>query len=370
MLTRVYINNFRCFVNFEWKPGRRQLIMGGNGTGKSTLMEALLRLRQFVAGRQRVDEIYRLQQRTRWFDQPEQTFEIEAAIDGVDFVYRLVLTPDRSPDVRRFLVSWEALSCGGRPLVEFAAGQVRRYNDDSVLAFQYPASPDRSVLPSIPAGGENPKLDIFRDWLLKSYCFRIDPFEIDSLARGEAPFAEVGLSNFSAWYRRLLQNLPRENAVLMDDLRGALDGFSYLFFEPQGEDTSLLVAEFTGPKGESVKFAFNELSEGQRCLVCLYAILRFILDKGYTVVLDEPDNFLALREIQPWLTAAEDAIEDHRGQLLVISHHPEFINQWAPELGVQFAREGVGPVSVRGFRVESGTTLPPAELVARGWDLE
>ena len=112
------------------------------------------------------------------------------------------------------------------------------------------------------------------------------------------------------------------------------------------------------------------MSEGQRCLVCLYAILHFLLGRGYTVVLDEPDNFLALREIQPWLTAAKDGIEDHGGQLLLISHHPEFINQWAPELGVQFVREGTGPVGVREFRVEGVTTLSPAELVARGWVLE
>ncbi len=332
-------------------------------------MEAFLRLHQFIAGRQRVDEIYGLQQRTRWLDQPEQTFEIEAAIDGLDFLYRLVLKPDRSPNVQRFLVAWEALSSGDRPLLEFGAGEVRRYNDDSVLAFRYTASPDRSVLPSIPAGGDNQKLDIFREWFLKSYCFRIDPFGIGSLATGEASFAEVGLSNFSAWYRRLVQSFPAENSALLDDLRGALDGFRHLSFEPQGEGTSLLVAEFDGPGGQSVKFAFNELSEGQRCLVCLYAILRFIVVKGYTVILDEPDNFISLREIQPWLMAADDAIDDSKGQLLLISHHPELINQWAPQLGVQLARHETGAVQV----TEPGgsvTALSPAELVARGWERE
>ena len=41
MLTRLYIDNFRCFEKFEWRPGRKQLIMGGNGTGKTSLMDAL-----------------------------------------------------------------------------------------------------------------------------------------------------------------------------------------------------------------------------------------------------------------------------------------------------------------------------------------
>ncbi len=95
----------------------------------------------------------------------------------------------------------------------------------------------------------------------------------------------------------------------------------------------------------------------------------FVLSKGNTVIFDEPDNFIALREIQPWLTAAESVIEDNEAQLFVISHHPEFINQWASDHGIQFVREGVVPVRVREFSVESGITLSPAELVARGWEL-
>src|ERR1035438_8231016 len=62
---------------------------------------------------------------------------------------------------------------------------------------------------------------------------------------------------------------------------------------------SALEAWFVG----GTQFRFNELSEGQRCLICLYAILHFVLAKGHTAILDEPDNFVSLREIQPWLMA-------------------------------------------------------------------
>jgi predicted ATPase len=36
MLTRLYIDNFRCFVKFEYGPARTQLILGANGSGKSS----------------------------------------------------------------------------------------------------------------------------------------------------------------------------------------------------------------------------------------------------------------------------------------------------------------------------------------------
>ena len=73
-------------------------------------------------------------------------------------------------------------------------------------------------------------------------------------------------------------------------------------------------AEFTSPKKKSVNYSISELSEGQRCLISLYMILHFRIERGDTVFIDEPDNFIALREIQPWLLAAEEAVDDHNGQ--------------------------------------------------------
>ncbi|MCC6366696.1 MAG: AAA family ATPase [Bryobacterales bacterium] len=65
MLTRIYLDNFRCFVNFEYRPARKQLILGDNGSGKSSLMDAILALRQFVARGDRADDVFHLGQRTR-----------------------------------------------------------------------------------------------------------------------------------------------------------------------------------------------------------------------------------------------------------------------------------------------------------------
>src|SRR5437016_6260855 len=98
MLTRLYIDNFRCFVNFEYRPARRQLIIGGNGSGKSSLQDALLRVRQLVLMGQRADELFGLGDRTRWLSQIHQTIEIEAVSGGHPFRYRLVLAPAGAPE--------------------------------------------------------------------------------------------------------------------------------------------------------------------------------------------------------------------------------------------------------------------------------
>ena len=43
MLERLYVDNFRCLQDFEFRPGDSHsvLLIGGNGTGKSTVAHVL-----------------------------------------------------------------------------------------------------------------------------------------------------------------------------------------------------------------------------------------------------------------------------------------------------------------------------------------
>ena len=93
-----------------------------------------------------------------------------------------------------------------------------------------------------------------------------------------------------------------------------------------------------------------------------------MLKENRTVCIDEPDNFVALREIQPWLVNAKDAVEDNDSQLWVISHNPELIDYLAADHGVQFYRDEGGPVRTRRFEWKDSDVLKPSEIVARGWE--
>ncbi len=368
MLTRLYIDNFRCFVNFEHRPARKELILGRNGSGKTSFLDALFFLRQFAVTGLVLDAFVILRHRTRWLDRPQQTYELEAELGGERYVYRLVIEPFGDPPRPR--VQSETVHFDGKPIFEFKTGEVHLYNDQFEHKVAYDFDPKRSALATITPGTDNQTLSRFTEWLAALYCFHINPFEMAARAEGESLFPTVDLSNFAAWYRNLVQADPKQNAAMLDSLRESLDGFSFLLLEPAGENVRVLVAEFAQTGGRTSKFHFNELSDGQRCLICLYTILHFVLAKGSTVILDEPDNFLSLREIQPWLMAGTDAVEDGQGQIIVISHHPEFINQWAPKSGVQFVRDGNGPVRVEQFRGDSESPLSAAELIARGWERE
>ena len=60
-----------------------------------------------------------------------------------------------------------------------------------------------------------------------------------------------------------------------------------------------------------------------------------------SVLLDEPDNFLSLREIQPWCINVE-RILDKGGQCIMISHHPEIIDYMAETDGIWLTRLASG----------------------------
>ncbi len=368
MLTRLYLDNFKGFVNFEHRPARKELILGRNGSGKSSLLEALLMLRQFVAKGDVFDDFSILAQRTRWLDQQQTTGELDAELDGGKYRYRLVIEPWGEPSRPR--VVSETVHFEGKPIFEFKNGEVQLFNDRFEHKVTYEFDWHRSALATIVPRRDNQTLSRFKQWISGLYCFKLNPFGMGSRAEGENLFPNVDLSNFAAWYRHLIQADPEHNAALLKSLRESLDGFNYLKLDPAGENVRLLVAEFGQSGGKTSRFFFNELSDGQRCLISLYTILHFVLAKGGTVVLDEPDNFLSLREIQPWLLAVADTIDESGGQVLIISHHPEIINQWAPASGVQLIRDGMGPVRVERFAGDPTSCLPPSELIARGWERE
>lgn len=88
---------------------------------------------------------------------------------------------------------------------------------------------------------------------------------------------------------------------------------------------------------------------------------------GYSLFIDEPENFLALREIQPWLAALEQEVGDGVEQAVLISHHPEIIDYLGAAAGRWFSRPRGGPARVSPDAPETGG-LSLSETVARGWE--
>lgn len=81
------------------------------------------------------------------------------------------------------------------------------------------------------------------------------------------------------------------------DLKGTPDGIKLLHVAVRLSDDG---------KGKSRQTGFDELSDSQQSLVGLYMLLHCALTDHSTLGIVEPDNFVALREIQPWLSRLLD----------------------------------------------------------------
>ena len=111
---------------------------------------------------------------------------------------------------------------------------------------------------------------------------------------------------------------------------------------------------------------FDELSDGQRCLIALYMLLEQWSQEGGTLFIDEPENYLMLVELQPWMHATTERVDDAH-QILVISHHPEWLDAWAVPSGIHLRREAGSYTRWAPFEVSADSDLSPSELIARGW---
>ncbi|MCQ3808162.1 MAG: hypothetical protein OXB92_03095 [Acidimicrobiaceae bacterium] len=85
--------------------------------------------------------------------------------------------------------------------------------------------------------------------------------------------------------------------------------------------------------------------------------------------LDEPDNFVALAEIQPWLMAVVDLCEDTSSQAVICSHHPELIDYLGSDSGLLLRREASAVTASRFKSLDlSDCGLKLSEQIARGWE--
>lgn len=365
MLTRLHIDNFRCFVNFDYRPDRKQLLLGANGSGKSSLIDAIRFLKQFIGGDQNP---FTQSTRTRWQERPLQVFEIEALLERKKYEYRLEI--EFESDTKRSSVNLERLQVSGTTVFEFANGQIRFFLDNGKQPTA--ARPETSKSALHLSQLSNPHVDRFVKLMDKVDCFRIDayPTAIDEKADREERLPDYELQNLVGWYQHSLSNHPDKNVEFLNSMASVMEGFQALRLSSEEDGVKKLRCDFLGPSNARVSYSLPELSEGQRCLLALYMILHFLIAQGHTVFVDEPDNFIALREIQPWLLAAETAVEDSHGQLVLVSHHPEILNQWASQFGLYFFREKNGHVRAEKFKADPNGNLQPSELIARGWEDE
>jgi energy-coupling factor transporter ATP-binding protein EcfA2 len=371
MLKRIYVHNYRCLVNFEFAPEPVSLILGPNGSGKSSLFDLLNKLQLFLDGEGKVTELFLGEDLTVWQTSSIQTFELELEGNGGVYRYRLEIEHGREPGYVKVLK--ELLFYDGRPLFQFQEGVVQLNRDDFSEGPKYSYDWTQSGMAVLEKRHDNKRLSWFKDRVQRFLIVRINPNLMSAESPGENERPAITMENYASWYRYLVGVYFGKVIELTTELRQVLQDFDSFRFRKAGDMHRVMEALFSS-KSKSPGFhsyRFDRLSDGQKALVALYTLLHCGLgadeSEGSSLCIDEPENFLALPEIEPWLQSLHDRCVDAGQQALIISHHPNIINYFAGSAGYWFDRDGEGPVRVKRISDEADTGLPIAELIQRGW---
>ena len=222
MLRRLYIDNYRSLVNFELKFGQVNLLMGANGSGKSSVFAALAGLRRLVYDGESVRECFPASSCTRWQTRRVQTLEIDvAAAEGV-FHYRVELEHAGSETN----VKAERLECDGRPVLVRTEAQLELWDETG------DAPSDRGLVDPVRSGlhvvGDRrrySRVAVFVRRVGRMHFLSPRPDAMRGWSEGEHAAPAHDLANFASWYRHLAQERAPEMDEAREALRGVLDGF-------------------------------------------------------------------------------------------------------------------------------------------------
>lgn len=368
MLKRLHVDNYRCFVNFRLEFQELTLLLGPNGAGKSSVLDVLNGLRQLLNGTAKVTDPVAFPTRslTRWQQNSTQVFEVVAEVEkGDELTYRLEIQHER--ETRRARISLETLTSAGQPLFECRNGEVQLYKDSHEKGPTYSADWSESALARVAARPANRRLTRFLALMRGLSVCALDPkrFLADSVS--EDPVLLVDGSNVASWYRH--QTLERQDLIpqVTETLREVMTDFQAIRLEKVGVDARALMVSFRNGE-RHYELRLDELSDGQRATIALYALIRLAGPED-VLFLDEPDNYLALSEIQPWLMALSDACGERPRQAVICSHHPEALDYLGPASGVLLKREPTGTISTRRVsEIPNPEPLKLSEVFARGWE--
>ena len=373
MIKRLYVNNFRCLVDFEISFDSMNLLLGPNGAGKSTVFDVLRRLQEFVTTGKEAYEVFRPSDLRRGKDGPLetiQTFELSVQdISDQAYTYRLDL--EYSKDENRMHLKTESLTRDGHRVFEYLS------KDKRGVLYDIPGSGEKLLIPRNRSGlaflaeaTENVDVVWFKEFVLEHiYIVRVNPALMKKEVQREELHPKPDMSDFAAWYLSLMQAAGGDIYKSWEALREVMPGFDAITFERSG-DLKFLSLVFKETDGNGAKtLRLDELSDGQRVFLVLYTLL-FCLpgNRVATLCMDEPENYLALPEIQPWLDKIYDKCEENQLQAILISHHPKIINFLSRDCGLWLDRDSSNaPTLVKRLRAGVDSDLPISQLVERGW---
>jgi len=209
------------------------------------------------------------------------------------------------------------------------------------------------------------KLSLLQEEIARLLILRPNPRSMERESKAKVKYPDLSMTNLTSWYRSLYQEQEWTDA-LREMLREVWPDFKSFKLVDVGLNAEALQLRFESEDRKPILLFFDQLSDGERALIGLYMV-RAALETGAakTVLIDEPDNFVGLPELQPWVLSMRELLDEGH-QLILISHHPEILSNSGEANGRYLWRDNhTSPTRIGPLKVPEGMTA--GEAIARGW---
>ncbi len=368
MITRLYVHNFRCLVAFKTEFESFGVLCGPNGSGKSSVFDALNLIRNLAtgdgilggSGERDIESL----EFTNWLGIGKiQEFELGVTAEGRSFEYLLHI--EQAGTSMKPRIVKEKATCDKRTLFDRDLDGVRFQKTNGEMT-GFPLDWRQAALASIQPAGNLRDLEILQQAIAKLLILRPSPRQVEKESKSESSHPDLYMGNLISWYRSLAQEQEWTDA-LRDSLQDVWPDFRSFKQVDVGLNTKALQLRFEGSNGnDSGTLFFGQLSDGEKALVGLYMVRAALAtNAAQTVLIDEPDNYVGLPELQPWVLSLRELLDENH-QAILVSHHPEILSSAGEDYGRYLWRDNhTSPTRIGPLIVPEGLTA--GEAIARGW---
>ena len=344
MIERIYVHNYRCYENFtiEFEERSSVLVIGRNGTGKSTLLSVLEMFQKICRGSNRIRDLIGPSDYTRHQTDLPVRFEVEVILDRRRFKYTLLF--EMPPNFGEARIAEEKLVVDGDVVYSRKQAQVTLPGGSGFgLDWHIVALP---IIKDRPGA---PYVEQIRAFFAAMIIIAPIPANMSGFSDEESDELERDASNFSSWFNSLLVRYPASYSDLFNYLTSVIPDISSFENVPRGESGKQLLVKFEKENADkTLSIDFKHLSEGEKCFFLSALITASNKANGPVFCMwDEPDNHLSLSEVGRFMIQLRK-LTGRAGQLIATSHHPETIRRFSDENTVVFTRQShLEPTVVR-----------------------
>ncbi|MDR0932358.1 MAG: AAA family ATPase [Victivallales bacterium] len=337
MLNRLYVNNFKCLVNFEMSLAKNHsaLLIGRNGSGKSSVANVLEFFQRIGRGENRLEKLVK-EEDFCLFMQPKTPMRLELEVCIDDKIYSYALEIEYPSGFHAARVVSEKMSVDGTPRFERHKAQTKVTSRSTEFFVDW----HMIALPIIQDTGNKDSLVVFRNWLKQMMILRPIPSQMNCEAKSDdESLIEDNGRNIASWLSDMLSNHPAAYSDMSEQLKQIFPDFHSFIFQSTGKNAKELIVRFDR-ESDSIQLPMNLLSDGEKCL--LLSSIVCSAAKQYNVPFcfwDEPGNYVSLEELDNFVRSLRRIFEKKNGQLIVVSHSEQAIKGFADENTWLFERK-------------------------------